>query len=513
DLSPEAAKAIASYDRPLLITVMGEFSSGKSTFVNAFLGAEVAPAGITPTTATLNVVKYGQTKAGRIVYLDDRVRDLPWEAVPGVLRSLDQSETRLIRHVEILYPLEALEQVNIVDTPGLNSILPEHEATARRFVSEADAVVWLFAALQAGKATEHEALEQIRREGKRVLGVVNKIDQVTAGELTSVVEELDKGLGHLVDGFLPVSARRALRARLDQDHAALVAACWPALESALEERFLGQARLLKRQAIAKRIDGLLETGRKRAVAAAEVFGQRVEVLRQAAAATRTAARTLVADVVAQESRRLSERVATAYRNAAREVLDLVEPRRLPFGSHRATPADRDYLLRLLERSLVEALKPTRHCIAEELSRTIGRASAAAETTGVSAEAIGRLEDSIALLEARVFDRCHAFLRGYLRGGRLDDFFTKVLPHLELSEDAVYHALIRDAPSLDTELAEPLAAQAQDVLRGTAEWLEKLAVSTDLDRFQTESILLVLLDYFAAELARLTKNLQGAGDQV
>ena len=46
---------------------MGEFSSGKSSFVNAFIGADVAPTGITPTTATINVVRYGRERGGRIV--------------------------------------------------------------------------------------------------------------------------------------------------------------------------------------------------------------------------------------------------------------------------------------------------------------------------------------------------------------------------------------------------------------------------------------------------------------
>src|SRR5690606_18537263 len=69
--SGEVARAAADFERPLLVTVMGEFSSGKSSFVNAFIGADVAPTGITPTTATINVVRYGRERGGRIVYLDD----------------------------------------------------------------------------------------------------------------------------------------------------------------------------------------------------------------------------------------------------------------------------------------------------------------------------------------------------------------------------------------------------------------------------------------------------------
>src|SRR5947207_12221438 len=84
-------------------------------------------------------------------------------------------EARRIRVVEVLYPLETLQRVNVVDTPGLNSIHPEHEETARRFIAEADAVLWLFTVDQAAKATEGEALERIAHQGKKILGVLNKI--------------------------------------------------------------------------------------------------------------------------------------------------------------------------------------------------------------------------------------------------------------------------------------------------------------------------------------------------
>src|SRR5262249_29072204 len=91
-LAPDAARMVESYDRPLLVTVMGEFSSGKSTFVNAFLGADVAPVGITPTTATINILKYGREQGARVVYRDDRVRDLPWDEAAEALRAVDGDE-------------------------------------------------------------------------------------------------------------------------------------------------------------------------------------------------------------------------------------------------------------------------------------------------------------------------------------------------------------------------------------------------------------------------------------
>src|SRR5213078_189813 len=106
----DVARAAANLDQPLLVTVMGEFSSGKSSFVNAFIGADVAPTGITPTTATINVVRYGRERGGRILRHDGTTRELGWDELMGHLRALTPDEARAIDRVEILVPLPQLEK-------------------------------------------------------------------------------------------------------------------------------------------------------------------------------------------------------------------------------------------------------------------------------------------------------------------------------------------------------------------------------------------------------------------
>src|SRR5688500_7150631 len=49
------------------LVVLGEFNHGKSTFVNALLGADLLPVGITPTTASINHVVYSPQPTARVV--------------------------------------------------------------------------------------------------------------------------------------------------------------------------------------------------------------------------------------------------------------------------------------------------------------------------------------------------------------------------------------------------------------------------------------------------------------
>jgi hypothetical protein len=334
--------------------------------------------------------------------------------------------------------------------------------------------------------------------------VVNKIDQVAPEERAQILAHLDQSLGSIVEAFVPVSARRALAARGKQDEAALAVAEWPVLEAALEECFFTQARAIKRAACAKRVGLLLDAARARVAGLSDDAARAADTLAQAATAARADAEIFRRGTVAEEARRLGERLAGAYRDAAREVLDVVRPRKLPFGANQATGADRDYLVALLERAVTALVLPTRQRALAELETSAADAAIAA--SGWSDEASAELRrtgrDAIALVDARVFDRFAAYARGFLHGGRIDDFFNRALPKLSLDEDAVYHALVRDAPDLKEELAAPLADAGDAALRSLAARLDDLAATADLRRHELDAALGATIDGHLAALARV-----------
>ncbi len=510
----DIARAAANLDQPLLVTVMGEFSSGKSSFVNAFIGADVAPTGITPTTATINVVRYGRERGGRIVTADGTTLELAWEPLMTHLRALTPDAARAIDRVEILVPLPQLEKINIVDTPGLNSIQPEHEATARAFIARADAVVWMFTATQGGKASEKKALRTIRDEGKRVLGVLNKADTLSASEVDEVIAFVRGELGELVETIVPVSARKALASRPRDGYVAASSEAlgdlattgnWPALLQALETRFFQQARQLKRDACARILRGVvgeaqraIEERRQAATAAAEA----ARVCRDLLLAS---SREFAANTVLAERKELSELTTTLYRRAAREVLDLVRPRRLPFSTHSATTADRDYLIALLSSGYESAIEAGRRRVAADLvTRSHALDSTARNlATVLRIDVVGDLQrtadDQIGLALSRVFDRTRAYLRGFIEGGFVAAFFKNDVPGLELAEDAVYHALVSKAPDIDREIGDALSRAGADAVAALAQRVAHWGAVAEVQAFDLEVGIGRALEVIAARL--------------
>ncbi len=483
ELSLPLGRLREAIDRPLVVTVMGEFNAGKSTFVNAFLGEEVAPMGVTPTTATVNLLKYGAERKGRIIYLDETTRELTWAEVPIFLKQLGADEARTIRLVELLYPLEVLQRINVVDTPGLNSIHPEHEEVARRFIEDADAVIWLFSIDQAAKASEGEALAKIAAQGRKILGVLNKIDRASEEERAQIIHHVEATLGDRLETIVPVSARAALAARRSGDAAALATSNYPTLDATLEERFFGRARQIQRTAALARARVLL--GHAAAIVDGKLTALSTEAHDRAMVAARADALAFTRGWVPAERRRLLEASEDALKTCAREVLDFVRPRRSLFGGNEATPADRDFLLSLLEERVTAALLASRSRVMDELTRSSALVAGlpGGELTGVD-PAVLTLR-----LDAEVYGRYRAFVRGYLRGGAVNTFFSRDLPRLELTEPEVRRALERAAPLdddvLELELRQPLRAFCEAFFEDVLAAIEQRRTTVMLARFDLE----------------------------
>ncbi len=466
ELSVEVGRIREDYDKPLLLTVMGEFNAGKSTFINALVGEPVAPMGITPTTATINVLKYGVERKVRVLHRSGVVKELEYEALGGWLKGLSREAAVEVRQVEILYPAEELTRVNLVDTPGFNSIVAEHETVARRFIERADAVVWLFDAGQPGKESEREALARVAAQGKQVLGVLNKADRLTPVALEEVIQHLAaEELQGLVEGVVPLAARTALDAKSGTtlDEVALAQSGLPELEQRLDEVFYSRARLIKGTGCALRLVNLLERAVATETAANAELRRAIAALDDAAEALKSLPEGILADALERVDDELLEVRREVAREAAREVLEFVRPRRHALDSHRFRDEDRLFLIELIEDRLSLAMGGLVEYLATLASQRVDESwielrdfEEGLLTTSPEAQA-----------EAREFGQMVtwsilAFQRGLVRGGRADQFFDDHLPRIELEEAEIARHIEKWWRGTESQLREELLHGAEEL---------------------------------------------------
>jgi small GTP-binding protein len=206
-------------DERFTIVVLGEFNHGKSTFINALLGAPVLPTGITPTTAVLAHISQGAKTAASVVMESgarktvDVKKLAEWLTVEGLAGQATAGEG--IHHVELTHPASILdERVTIVDTPGVNDINEQRAEITYGYLPRADAAVFLLDATQILSASERMFLEEriLRSSRDRLLFVVAKADLLDAAELEQTLVFARKHLAAIVPEpvVLPVSAKKAL---------------------------------------------------------------------------------------------------------------------------------------------------------------------------------------------------------------------------------------------------------------------------------------------------------------
>jgi len=196
----DKVKRVAS--EPLNLAVMGEFSVGKSSFINQLLDIDILPVGITPITSIVTMLKYGKDEKAEVHYSsenDDKkniVREISYSVLSDYQKASEidneiyRREVESIKEIVIYLDNENLKKFNIIDTPGFNHSKACDEITKKEF-DRLDFVVWLFDASQAGKLTESILLDELFEKVNNIYAVINKIDAVDSSDIEQTAKELN----------------------------------------------------------------------------------------------------------------------------------------------------------------------------------------------------------------------------------------------------------------------------------------------------------------------------------
>jgi small GTP-binding protein len=187
-------EAILQLDELFLIVVVGEYNSGKSALINALLGDHVLEEGVTPTTARVTLVRWGEALSEQIVNEDFAI---------------------------VTYPLELLKELNLIDSPGTNAIIRRHELLTTEYVPRSDLVLFTTSADRPLTESERQFLEKILAWGKKIVLVINKVDilegRAAVDEVRAFVAQHTAGiLGYTPELFV-LSAKLAEKSNQTSD--------------------------------------------------------------------------------------------------------------------------------------------------------------------------------------------------------------------------------------------------------------------------------------------------------
>ncbi|GFP92283.1 uncharacterized protein in xyna 3'region [Phtheirospermum japonicum] len=151
--------AVSQLDEPFSLVIVGEFNSGKSSVINAFLGQRYLKDGVVPTTNEITFLRYSDSEF---------------------------SEQRCERHPDGQYicyiPAPILKEMIIVDTPGTNVILQRQQRLTEEFVPRADLILFVLSADRPLTESEVAFLRYIQQWKKKIVFVLNKSDMYQSAD-------------------------------------------------------------------------------------------------------------------------------------------------------------------------------------------------------------------------------------------------------------------------------------------------------------------------------------------
>ena len=199
----------------LRVLVVGEAKRGKSTLINALLGRDVLPSGVTPLTAVATTVRYGDDPRIEVAFLDGHQEKHPLTALADFVTEVrNPRNKRLVAGVTVYLDAPVLAGgVELVDTPGTGSVFQWDTQAAHEALQTMDTAVFVLTADPPVSASERDLLGRVAGLSVTTFAVLNKadhLDEAGLAEASEFTRQVLAEAGHPGTVY-PMSARAAVR--------------------------------------------------------------------------------------------------------------------------------------------------------------------------------------------------------------------------------------------------------------------------------------------------------------
>lgn len=228
---------IDTLNEPPLIAVIGQFSSGKSTFLNALLGQDILPSGLTPVTAKAVRLKFAKMPLLSVKFINGS---------ESLLASSDLAELNKLGEqvsgMTLYSPSEILKEINFIDTPGLNSLRDADTKETKNTLKKVSGAIWLSLANNAAKASELESIKEILKVNDlKAICLINQKDKLSEDELENLLKHARQTYGELFEDIIAISSKQALLGITNNDKSLLEASNFNEALKAIKEYFLDKS--------------------------------------------------------------------------------------------------------------------------------------------------------------------------------------------------------------------------------------------------------------------------------
>lgn len=185
----EVCRNLLGRDQLIDIALLGQFKSGKSSFLNSLMGRNILPVGVTPVTSTITRLQYGTKERVKIRYFDGKESEEDIASV-GEFTSEAQNpgNRKNVEVVDIELPsLKKYTGLRFVDTPGLGSIFKYHMETSENWLPEVGAALLAISSDRPLAENDLQLIRELRKHTPRIVILLTKADLLLPDQQKEVI--------------------------------------------------------------------------------------------------------------------------------------------------------------------------------------------------------------------------------------------------------------------------------------------------------------------------------------
>ncbi len=193
-------------DQSIFVAVLGQFKSGKSSFINSLLGKDLLPSGVVPVTAIVTRIRYGDTNMLTVLFEDDTQITTDIAALPLYVTEKHNPENiKKVKQAVIDYPgLEPFHNINLIDTPGLGSLYRHNTIETLQWIPFTGYAIICISTERPLSDEDISLMKGIRHYCPEIAIVLTKTDLFDHAQLDEITSYINTSLSKNLPADIPV---------------------------------------------------------------------------------------------------------------------------------------------------------------------------------------------------------------------------------------------------------------------------------------------------------------------
>ncbi len=202
----EACKNLLQQDQLIDVAILGQFKSGKSSFLNSLIGKPILPVGVIPVTTTITRLQYGEKERAIVHHFDGQQTEVEVGAVEEFTsEAQNPTNEKNVEVVDIELPsLEKFGGLRLVDTPGLGSIFRYHIQTSENWLPEVGTALLAISSDRPLAEDDLHLIRELRTHTPKIILLLTKVDLLSQEQQKEVVRFFRTALQRELHEELPI---------------------------------------------------------------------------------------------------------------------------------------------------------------------------------------------------------------------------------------------------------------------------------------------------------------------